>query len=209
MARRFHLRRSVKKTEDLRKVNPDIKIKLNTVVSAHNYNEVLVERFAELHIDKWKILRQRPFDGNPGIGNYQFNAFLRNNFNENLMQTNAPKPHKDLLAAFIACEDIERPSEPQQVIYIEDSDAMIESYLMISPDGRLFQNGSEEYTYSRPLTEVSFAEALSDIKFDSEKFESRYTTWPTQNAVNEMEYFFHLVEDNYNDFECFTELSDD
>jgi radical S-adenosyl methionine domain-containing protein 2 len=80
---------------------------------------------------------------------------------------------------------------------------------MISPDGRLFQNGSEEYIYSRPLTEVSFADALSDIKFDSEKFESRYASWPTQNAVNEMEYFFHLAEDNYDDFECFTELSDD
>jgi len=124
------------------------------------------------------------------------------------MQANAPKPHKDLFAEFIACEDIEKSGEPQQVIYIENND-VIESYLMISPDGRLFQNGSEEYTYSRPLTEVSFADALSDIKFDSKKFESRYTAWPTQEAVYEMEYFFHLVEDDYDDFECFTELSDD
>jgi radical S-adenosyl methionine domain-containing protein 2 len=124
------------------------------------------------------------------------------------MQANAPKPHKDLLAAFIACEDIEKSGEPQQVIFVEDNDTMTESYLMVSPDGRLFQNGSEEYTYSRPLTEVSFADALSDIKFDSEKFESRYATWPTQNAVNEMEYFFHLVEDNYDDCDCYMEFSD-
>ena len=197
------------KIEDLRKANPDIKIKLNTVVSKHNFNEVIVERFAELHIDKWKILRQRPFNGNSGVSDYQFYAFLRNNFNENLMQANVPKPHKDLLAAFIACEDIEKPNEPQQVIFVEDNDAMTESYLMVSPDGRLFQNGSDEYTYSNHLTEVSFANALSDIKFDSKKFESRYASWPTQNAVNEMEYFFHLVEDNYDDFDCFTELSDD
>ena len=197
------------KIEALRKVNPDIKIKLNTVVNGLNFNEVLVEQFAGLHVDKWKILRQRPFNGNPGISDYQFYAFLRNNFNEKLMQANAPKPHKDLLAAFVACEGIEKHGEPQQVIYIENNDVMTESYLMISPDGRLFQNGSEEYTYSRPLTEVSFADALSDIKFDSEKFESRYATWPTQEAVNEMEYFFHLVEDNYDDFDCYTELSDD
>ena len=203
----FEMLRS--KIEALRKVNPDIKIKLNTVVNGLNFNEVLVEQFAGLHVDKWKILRQRPFNGNPGISDYQFNAFLRNNFNEKLMQANAPKPHKDLLAAFVACEGIEKHGEPQQVIYIENNDVMTESYLMISPDGRLFQNGSEEYTYSRPLTEVSFADALSDIKFDSEKFESRYATWPTQEAVNEMEYFFHLVEDNYDDFDCYTELSDD
>ena len=197
------------KIDALRKVNPDIKIKLNTVVNGLNFNEVLVEQFAGLHVDKWKILRQRPFNGNPGISDYQFYAFLRNNFNEKLMQANAPKPHKDLLAAFVACEGIEKHGEPQQVIYIENNDVMTESYLMISPDGRLFQNGSEEYTYSRPLTEVSFTDALSDIKFDSEKFESRYATWPTQEAVNEMEYFFHLVEDNYDDFDCYTELSDD
>ena len=203
----FEMLRS--KIEALRKVNPGIKIKLNTVVNGLNFNEVLVEQFAGLHVDKWKILRQRPFNGNPGISDYQFYAFLRNNFNEKLMQANAPKPHKDLLAAFVACEGIEKHGEPQQVIYIENNDVMTESYLMISPDGRLFQNGSEEYTYSRPLTEVSFADALSDIKFDSEKFESRYATWPTQEAVNEMEYFFHLVEDNYDDFDCYTELSDD
>lgn len=197
------------KIEDLRKVNPDIKIKLNTVVNSLNFNEVLVEQFARLHIDKWKILRQRPFNGNPGISDYQFYAFLRNNYNENLMQANAPKPHKDLLVAFIACEDIEKSDEPQKVIFIEGEDVMTESYLMISPDGRLFQNGTEEYTYSRPLTEVSFADALSDIKFDSEKFESRYAAWLTQDAINKMEYFFHIVEDNYDDFDCFTELSDD
>lgn len=197
------------KIEDLRKVNPDIKIKLNTVVSCHNFNEILVERFAGLHIDKWKILRQRPFNGNPGISDYQFYAFLRNNYDEGLMQANVLKRHTEMPLSFLMEGVAEQDQETKQVIYIEDKDVMTESYLMISPDGRLFQNGSDEYTYSRPLTEVTFAEALSDIKFDSEKFESRYATWPTQDAVNEMEYFFHLVEDDYDDFDCFTELSDD
>ena len=197
------------KIEDLRKVNPDIKIKLNTVVSSLNFNEVLVERFAGLHVDKWKILRQRPFNGNPGISDYQFYAFLRNNYNEGLMQANVLKRHTEMPLSFLMEGAAEQDQETKQVIYIEDKDVMTESYLMISPDGRLFQDGNDEYTYSRPLTEVTFAEALSDIRFDSEKFESRYTTWPTQDSVNEMEYFFHLVENNYDDFDCFTELSDD
>lgn len=197
------------KIEILRKVNPDIKIKINTVVNKFNFNEVLVDRFAELHIDKWKILRQRPFNGNPGISDYQFYAFLRNNYNENLMQANVSKHHPESSIQFIMDGATGQDNEKKQVIYIEDKDMMTESYLMISPDGRLFQNGSEEYTYSRPLTEISFAEALSDITFDSDKFENRYASWPTENVVNEMEYFFHVIEDNYDDVDCFTDLSDD
>ena len=197
------------KIDDIRKVNPDIRIKVNTVVNSLNFNEILVERFAELHIDKWKILCQRPFNGNPGISDYHFHAFLRNNYNEKLMQANVLKRHTEMPLSFLMEGAAEQDQETKQVIYIEDKDVMTESYLMISPDGRLFQNGSDEYTYSRPLTEVTFAEALSDIKFDSEKFESRYATWPTQDAVNKMETFFHLVKDDYDDFDCFTELSDD
>ena len=197
------------KIEDLRKVNPKIKIKLNTVVNSLNFNEVLVERFAELRIDKWKILRQRPFNGNPGVSDFQFYAFIRNNYNESLMQANVLKRHTELPLSFLVNECYGEDQETKQVIYIEDKDAMTESYLMISPDGRLFQNSSEEYTYSRPLTEVSFAAALSDIKFDSAKFESRYATWPTQSTVNEMEYYFHVIEDDYDDDDCFMEFGDD
>ena len=71
---------------------------------------------------------------------------------------------------------------------------MTESYLMISPDGRLFQNGSAEYSYSRPLTEVSFAEALQDIKFNEAKFDGRYDGSYTCQAVSDMEKFFGITD---------------
>ena len=197
-----------KKIEDIRNVNPEIQIKLNTVVNQHNFNEVLVNHFAKLHIDKWKILRQIPFNGNPGITDYQFYAFLRNNYNEELMQENAPLHHGSIDpskttfgASDTAVEVLKR------VIYIEDNDVMTQSYLMVSPDGRLFQNGSIRYRYSRPLTEVSFAEALKSIDFDISKFAGRYGEYPTLKAVHEMQAFFHL-KDECGDCECFSAFSD-
>ena len=201
------------KIEDIRKVNPDIKIKLNTVVNMFNYNEILVDRFAQLHIDKWKIFRQMPFNGNGGISDYKFYAFIRNNYNEELLQKNVPV-HQDPIEAlymtdFVSDEKKDDETSNKQVIFIEDNKAMTESYLMISPDGRFFQNGSKEYSYSRPLTEVSLEEALSDIKFDSTKFEERYEQWSTTIAVNEANAFFHVNDDDIGDFDCFCELKDD
>ena len=175
------------KIECIRKINSDIKFKLNTVVNEFNYNEVLVDRFAQLHIDKWKILRQMPFSGNKGVSDYQFYAFIKNNYREDLMRSNAPS-----VLSFSLAFDVGRSndSSSKQVIFIENNDDMTESYLMISPDGRLFQNGGDEYSYSRPLMNVSLADALSDIKFDSTKFDNRYEIKLTTDAVNEANTFF-------------------
>ena len=175
------------KIECIRKINSDIKFKLNTVVNEFNYNEVLVDRFAQLHIDKWKILRQMPFSGNKGVSDYQFYAFIKNNYREDLMRSNTPS-----VLSFSLAFDVGRSndSSSKQVIFIENNDDMTESYLMISPDGRLFQNGGDEYSYSRPLMNVSLADALSDIKFDSTKFDNRYEIKLTTDAVNEANAFF-------------------
>lgn len=200
------------KIERIRKVNPDIRIKINTVVNRENFNEILVDRFAQLHIDKWKIFRQMPFNGNGGISDYQFYAFLRNNYNEELMQKSAPVHQDSLEALYMTDLDYSEKKDDKtnkQFIFIEDNNAMTESYLMISPDGRFFQNGSEEYCYSRPLTEASVEEALSDIKFDSSKFEERYNSWSTQSAVYEANTFFHVNDYDYDDYEIFGELSED
>lgn len=175
------------KIECIRKINSDIKFKLNTVVNEFNYNEVLVESFAKLRVHKWKILRQMPFSGNKGVSDYQFYAFIKNNYKEDLMRSNAPS-----VLSFSLAFDVGRSndSSSKQVIFIENNDDMTESYLMISPDGRLFQNGGDEYSYSRPLTDVSLADALSDIKFDSTKFDNRYEIKLTTDAVNEANAFF-------------------
>lgn len=60
-------------------------------------------------------------------------------------------------------------------VCIEDNEDMIESYLMIDPAGRLFQNGNGvSYAFSRPVQEVGLSVALDEIRFDFEKFTKRY-----------------------------------
>jgi tRNA(His) 5'-end guanylyltransferase len=47
------------------------------------------------------------------------------------------------------------------------------SYLMVTPDGRFFENMFGRYRFSRPIDEVGFDAVLSDIRVDSQKFRSR------------------------------------
>lgn len=194
------------KIEDIRSANPDVRIKLNTVVNGFNYNEVLVESFAKLKVHKWKIFRQMPFKGNGGVNDYQFYAFIKNNYKEELMQRSVPSV---LPLPFAFETGNSNNGSSKQVIFIENNEAMTESYLMVSPDGRLFQNGGKEYCYSSPLTEISFAEALQEIKFDLSKFDERYESYLTMQAVNEMRSFFHLDEDDTEVFDCFCDFDND
>lgn len=154
------------KIKIVQEANPKLKIKINTVVNKYNFSETMLSSIIALHPSKWKILRQMPFGENQGISDYEFYSFVHNNYRKSSSVNES-------------CETS-----------IEDNNAMTESYLMISPDGRLFQNGNKNYCYSRPLTEVSFAEALSDIKFDKSKFDGRYDGSFTRLASDSMENYF-------------------
>lgn len=188
------------KLENLRTLNPGLNIKINTVVNEYNFNEILVDRMAELKVDKWKILRQLPFDGKGGISDFKFNTFLFNNLKEEKM------PKKDSLNFSLTA--FSAPQKPSNVIFVEDNDVMTESYLMIAPDGRLFQNGHEEYEYSHPLTEVSIDEALEEINFDQEKFNNRYENYATEEAKYRMEEFFLMNEYEDDSFDCYCPFED-
>ena len=53
---------------------------------------------------------------------------------------------------------------------------MVNSYLMIDPLGRFFQNSPAYggYQYSRPIRPETIAQALADISFQPQRFLSRY-----------------------------------
>ena len=158
------------KIKYVQEINPELKIKVNTVVNKYNFAEKMLFSVLELKPCKWKILRQMPFGDNKGISDFMFYSFIHNNYRDSDCFNNGFE------------------------ISVEDNFAMTESYLMISPDGRLFQNGSAEYVYSRPLTEVSFAEALDDIKFNESKFDGRYDGSFTWQSVHSMKKFFDIAE---------------
>lgn len=59
---------------------------------------------------------------------------------------------------------------------VEDNTDMVESYVMIDPLGRFFQNalGQSRYRYSPPILQVGVAQAFAKVGIDPSKFCSRY-----------------------------------
>ncbi|MCG2607928.1 viperin family antiviral radical SAM protein [Acinetobacter sp. SM34] len=126
--------------------NPNIEIKINTVVNKLNISEDLSNFIAQAQPKKWKIFKLLPVYSNKlEILNQEFSQFLG------------------------------RHSNFESIISAEDNNDMTESYLMIDPLGRFFQNGpADGYNYSAPLWETSAEIALQQINFDSQKFINRY-----------------------------------
>ena len=63
-------------------------------------------------------------------------------------------------------------------VCVENNEAMTESYLMIDPHGRFFQNHensqSDGYAYSRPILDHGVAVAFADTCFRPDRYRSRY-----------------------------------
>jgi radical S-adenosyl methionine domain-containing protein 2 len=131
----------------LREVNPSIKVKVNTVVNSLNYQESFYTLMNELKPDKWKVFQVLPvLNSNLLVTDEQFSGFV--------------KQHANL----------------KGVMVVEDNDAMTNSYLMINPQGRFYQNSQTEsgYQYGDLILDVSLEQALSVCEINWETFSSRY-----------------------------------
>ncbi|MCB6185083.1 viperin family antiviral radical SAM protein [Leeia sp. TBRC 13508] len=134
---------------DARKSNPNLRIKLNTVVNQLNYHEDLSTFIKHLAPNKWKVLRMLPVvNHNLTVSDEQFKTFVT------------------------------RHHEFHDILSVEDNHDMHESYLMIDPYGRFFQNKpqleGQGYNYSQPILEVGAAAAFAKMTFDIERFIARY-----------------------------------
>ncbi len=133
-----------------RQANPRLKIKLNTVVNRHNWDQSLLTLIERCQPDRWKVLRVLPSVSHDHvITDDQFANFL--------------DQHVAL----------------RGVMSVEDNSIMQGSYIMIDPHGRFFQNtpqGSIDggYRYSGRIDEVGIATAFSQIEFSALRFASRY-----------------------------------
>ncbi|KAB0628445.1 radical SAM protein [Acinetobacter gandensis] len=130
----------------MREINPNLDFKINTVVNKLNFSENLSDFIQQVKPRKWKVFKLLPiYSDKLEIQDHEFYSFI--------------KTHAHL----------------SEIMSIENNDDMTESYLMIDPLGRFFQNGIERgYNYSSPLCEVSADFALKQINFDTNKFISRY-----------------------------------
>lgn len=138
--------------------NPELRLKLNTVVNKLNHHEDLAPLIRSLAPDKWKILRMLPVvEQELAVTDEQFVAFL------------------------------DRHSALTRIICAEDNQDMRESYLMIDPHGRFFQNSpllaGQGYVYSRPILEVGAGAAFAEMAFDMQRFRARYSAFEARASA--------------------------
>lgn len=130
-----------------------IRLKINTVVNSVNWEENLTPFIRLAKPERWKLFQVLPVKGQNDahiadfeITTDQFEAYVqRNRIVENDGVTVVP----------------------------ENNEAMTESYVMIDPAGRFFDNTQGFYRYSQPILKVGVEEALRQVSIDPERFRQR------------------------------------
>lgn len=134
-----------KNIELFRSFNKDIKIKINTVVNTDNYNEYLGDFISLIKPNKWKVFQALSINSNEIYCNdLQYETFLQN--------------HKELKIS----------------TYTESNDEMINSYIMIDPYGRFYQNTNGTYIYSKSILDITEKQIIQCVNVDMDKYNERY-----------------------------------
>lgn len=131
-----------------------IGVKVNTVVTTVNMMEDLSDLVASVAPTRWKILQAAPVEG-------QNDEYI-----DRLTPTRADFDcYVDRHVATLDGSGIRIVAEPV--------DAIRGSYVMVDPQGRLFDSTSGRHRYSAPILDVGLESAFREIAFDTTKFESR------------------------------------
>lgn len=130
-----------------------IRLKLNTVITALNWQEDMHTLVRAMQPARWKVFQVLPVAGqNDGsvepllITDRQFSSFVDR--------------HNDL-----ADEGLGPVAE--------DNEAMTGSYAMIDPLGRFYDNYAGRHMYSHTILEVGVANALAEIHFEIQRLVAR------------------------------------
>lgn len=128
----------------------DFKIKINTVVNAYNWKENLSDWMLTIPepISRWKVFQALPVEGQND-----------EHFNE-IRVTDAQYRH------FLS-------ANANNVMVAEDNHLMTGSYLLIDPQGRLFENSSGKHTYSDSLITHDMQHCLDQLNLSYDRFVER------------------------------------
>jgi radical S-adenosyl methionine domain-containing protein 2 len=129
-----------------------IRTKVNTVVSALNWQEDFTAFIRRVRPERWKVLQALHIAGENdaafpalGVSSGQFAAFVER--------------HRSLAG--------------ELMLATEDNEAMTSSYLMVDPLGRFFTNMGGRYRYSQPIWEVGWGQARAQVEVDVLRFVAR------------------------------------
>lgn len=129
-----------------------IKLKINTVVHALNYQEDMSNFIRLVNPKRWKVFQVLPIVGQ---NDTHINDFKITQSQFELFKNT----HANLL------EHVK--------IVIEDNTAMTGSYAMIDPAGRFFDNTRSRLTYSEPILNCGVEKAFNQVQFFDEVFTGR------------------------------------
>ena len=124
------------------------KLKINTVVNRFNEDENMQDFINMANPLRWKVFDTLRVEGQ---NDKQFEEIKTSDFKYEMF--------------------IMRHQHPSMVC--EDNEAMTGSYLLIDPQGRLFENSKGKHTYSKPLQNHSIESCLSEISLDRKMFIQR------------------------------------
>ena len=130
-----------------------IRLKINTVVTSVTWQENFTSFMRLAKPERWKLLQALSVKGQNDahiadlvITTERFEAYVQRN----------------------------RTVEDYGISVVpESNEAMTESYVMIDPAGRFFDNVQGFYRYSEPILEVGVEEALKQVSIDPERFRQR------------------------------------
>ncbi|MDO9050531.1 MAG: viperin family antiviral radical SAM protein [Methylotenera sp.] len=139
------------------------KLKVNTVISQHNWQEKMTHELMPMKIDRWKVFQFLPVVG------------------ENDSAVSALSINEDQFRYFYQQHATLKP-------VIENNDEMRGSYLMISPEGRVFDNANGHYSYGASLLENNNQFDAGGDGFSTIKFLKRGGSydWQTKFQIESM-----------------------
>jgi len=129
-------------------------LKINTVVTARNWQENLTDFIIAVRPIRWKIFQVLPILG------------------QNTSKVDPLLISSDQFRSYI-CRHTDVGHYGIQAVP-EDNDAMKGSYAMVDPAGRFFDDvGPHGHTYSDPILDVGVLKAISQVRVSRTKFLAR------------------------------------
>ncbi|TFF87999.1 MAG: radical SAM protein [Promethearchaeota archaeon] len=141
-----HVKKIINKSKIIKEAG--IKLKINSVITKLNYLENFSQIINTINPDRWKIFQVLEIKNQ--------NSSKTKNFSINQKQ-------------FREFTEFHKHLNP----ILENNNMMIESYIMIDPLGRFYQNSNQIYHYSKPILDIGIKNAFNGIIFDYNKFRER------------------------------------
>ena len=140
----------------------EIGVKLNTVVTSLNYQDDMTNVVRSIRPHRWKIFQALSIEGENDIEIEEL-SISKQSFEDYVQR------HRESLSNL---EDVS--------IVAEDNNAMLGTYAMIDPLGRVYTNADSRYKYSsHSALVIGFLQAWDEVStgFDRDNFEARDGNW--------------------------------